>query len=135
MVPYSLEILLTLILHLFIVLLNDDNFAHGYFQQEGATADRAHVFMKHLFDVFSEWFVLRDILQHSLPCHSSAGLYLWGAMSASVYSDNLYSLYHVKEVTSNFIQYIPHAKLVSVLINKANSVHASLQAVDITSNM
>jgi hypothetical protein len=84
--------------------------------------------MELLFHVFSEWLILRDTWPLSLPYHSPYVLYVWEAMSASVYSDTLYSLYHLKEVNSNFIKNIPHAKLVCVLTNKTNLVDACLQA-------
>lgn len=61
----------------------------------------------------------------SLLYHSPSVFYLWGAMSALAYSDNHYSLYHLKEINSNFIKNIPHAKLVCVLTKKINLVEFS----------
>jgi hypothetical protein len=116
------------ILNPFIWYLNEDEIAHGYFQQDGANAHAARVSMTLLRDVFGDRMFSKDIWSPRPPDFTSPDSYLWGAMKVAVYEDNPHVLLELKEAIANFIGSIPPFELSRVSANKTRRVHACLPA-------
>jgi hypothetical protein len=75
------------ILHPLTGHLNKDETAHSYFQQDGATAHTAGVFMTLLHNVLGDRIISKDIW----PPWSPDYYYLWGAMRGSLQRQSSHS--------------------------------------------
>jgi hypothetical protein len=97
-------------------------------QRDAVTVHMARVSMAFLCNVFSEGLSSRDTLPLSSPDFSPSNFYLWSAMKASIYKDNLHSLCSLKEAIINIIMNITYVVLVHAFVNNIKWVDTCLQA-------
>ena len=111
----------------FIVQLKEDETDKTYLQQDGATANTAHMSMALLDDVFGDRIVSKTIWPPRSPDLSPPDFFLCGAMKITVYSNNPHTTDEVKTAITEYIRNVDRAVLNTVFENTVRRVNSCLE--------
>jgi hypothetical protein len=107
--------------------MKEDEIDKAYFQQDGATAHTAHMFMELLDDVFADRIISKTIWPPRSPDLSPPDSFLWVAMKNSVYSNNPHTTDDLKMAITEYIGNVDRAILNMVFQNTVRLVNKYLE--------
>ena len=107
--------------------LKEDKIEKTHFQRDGATAHTANISVTLLDDEFADRIISKTIWSPSSPDLSPPEIFLWDAMTNSVYSNNPHTVGELKTAVTEYIRNVVRAVLNTVFENTVRRVNKCLE--------